>query len=262
LATIDAENIEKGIEEMEQSLGLAKDLYERQKRLWEKNIGSEIQYLQAKNNMERLEKSLETMKVSLKKSKIYSPLSGIVARMMNKQGEIASPGMPILQIISTQQVKINADVPEVHLTDVKRKDMVRVKVPVLDYEREVPVYRVGQIINNNNRTFEVEVKLNNPSNDLKTNLLAMIYINDYTAENAVVVPLELVQQDVSGKSYVYALEPGEENTQVVIKKLIETGIASEGVIEVLGGLEGNETLVTTGAQYLAAGDVVKILEGE
>jgi len=259
LATIDAENIRKSIEELNTGLELAKDLYDRQKRLWEKNIGSEIQYLQAKNNMERLEKSLATANTSLAKSRIYSPLSGTVARLMNKEGEVASPGMPILHLISISKVKIKADVPEVYIRDIKRKDLVKVRVPVLDLEKNVPVYRIGQIINQNNRTFEVEVRLNNPNYELKPNLLAMLYVNDYKVEDAVAVPLELVQQDLSGKSFVFAVEE-KEGKYFVAKKLIETGIVYEGKIEVLSGLEGTEKLVTTGAQYLAEGEEVMIEE--
>ena len=261
LASIDAENIKKSIDELNTSLGLAKDLYERQKRLWEKNIGSEVQYLQAKNNMERLEKSLETAQISLGKSRVYAPLSGTVARLVSKEGEFASPGAPILHVISTSKVKIKADTPEVYLKAVKRRDLVRVKVPVLELEKEVPVYRIGQIINENNRTFEVEVRLDNPGNVLKPNLLALLYINDYTAEDAVSVPLELIQQDLSGKSFVFAVEE-LENKFYVNKKMIETGIAYDGKIEVTNGLEGTEKLITTGAQYLAEGEEVAIRKAE
>jgi RND family efflux transporter MFP subunit len=257
LAKIDAENIQKSIEELNTSLDLAKDLYERQQRLWEKNIGSEVQYLQAKNNMERLEKSLETANTSLKKANIYSPLTGTVTRLMSKEGEFASPGVPILHVISTSMVKIVADTPEEYLKDVKRKDIVRVRVPVLELEQEVPVYRIGQVINENNRTFEVEVRLKNPGNELKPNLLSLIYINDYSAEDAVSVPLELVQQDVSGKNFVYAVEE-REGRYFVNKKLVETGIAYESNIEILNGLDGNEKLITTGAQYLAEEEEIAI----
>lgn len=261
LASIDAEDMKKSIEELETNLVLARDLFERQKRLWEKNIGSEVQYLQAKNNMERLEKSLEAARISLQKANIYSPMNGIVARLMTEQGEVASPGVPILHLISIQQVKVIADVPEVYIRDVKRRDLVEVKVPALDLEQSVPVYRIGQIIDQNNRTFDVEVKINNPNNELKPNLLALLYINDYTAEDAVSVPLELVQQDVSGKSFVYVAEE-KEGSYFVRKKTVKTGRATEGSMEILSGLEGTEKLITTGTQYLAEGEEIEVKPSE
>jgi RND family efflux transporter MFP subunit len=257
IATLDGESMRKNIEELETGLGLARDLYERQKRLWEKSIGSEIQYLQARNNMERLEKSLEAARISLKKTNIYSPLTGTVARLMNKEGEIASPGVPILHIISIGKVKVLADVPEVHIQDIQRRDMVKLKVPVLDFESEVPVYRLGQIIDENNRTFDVEVRVNNPGYRMKPNMLAILQINDYYAKDAVSVPLELVQQDVSGDSYVYVVRQ-EENQHFVSKRIVKTGVAFEGIIEVTAGLSGEEQLITTGIQYLADGEEITL----
>lgn len=257
LAQIDAENMKKSIEELETGLTLAKDLYERQKRLWEKKIGSELQYLQAKNNMERLEKSLEAAEVSLKKANIYSPLTGTVERLMNKEGEIASPGVPILHLISIDKVKVVADVPEVYVRNIKRRDMVRVSVPVVELEQEVPVYRIGQIINQNNRTFDVEVRLNNPGYELKPNMLALLYVNDYKAEDVLSVPLELVQQDLSGQSFVYVVDV-KEGKNYVSKKIVETGLTYDGNVEITKGLEGNEKLITTGTQYLAEGEEIKL----
>jgi len=177
--------------------------------------------------------------------------------LMAKQGEITSPGMPILQMINTQTVKMKADVPEVYIRDVRRNDFVRVKIPVLDYEKEVRVSRVGNVINSNNRTFEVEVKLDNPGNEIKPNLLAYLYINDYEAKDAVALPLDLIQQDVSGNNYVFVVRDSSE-TYMAEKRQIQTGVVFNGKMEVLEGLKGDEQLVTTGAQYLADGEQVLV----
>ena len=257
IARIDAESAEKGIEELQKSLEMARDLYERQQRLWEQNIGSEIQFLQAKNTKERLEKSLESAQLSLKKANIFSPISGTVTMVLAEQGEITSPGVPIVKLINTSKVKLTADVPESYIRDVKRNDYVGVKVPVLDMEQQARVTRVGTVIDNSNRTFEVEVRLNNPGLQLKPNLLAMLMINDYEAKDAVTVPLQLVQQDVSGNSYVFVAEPAD-SLYMVTKKLVETGIAFDGFVEILSGLEGNEMLISTGSQYLAEGQQVAV----
>lgn len=257
IATIDTESIEKGIDELQKSMELANDLFERQERLWQKNIGSEIQYLQAKNTKERLEKSLASAELSLKKAKIYAPISGAVTMVLGKQGEITSPGVPIIKLISTRQVKLTADVPETYIRDVKRNDFVNVKVPVLELDKRARVSRIGNEINNNNRTFEVEVKLDNSKRELKPNLLAMLMINDYSAEDAVAIPLELVQQDVSGNSFVFSAEQ-KEGKYFVMKKMIETGVAFDGMVEILEGLKGDEMLVTTGSQYLADGQEIAL----
>jgi len=257
LATIDVETIENSIEELKKTMELANDLYDRQKRLWDQNIGSEIQYLQAKNNKERLEKTLATAQLSLKKSKIYAPMSGSVTMLLGKQGEMTSPGMPILKMMNTDVVKLKADVPEDHIRNVKMSDLVRVEIPVLDFEKEIRVSRIGNVINSNNRTFEVEVRLNNSNKELKPNLLAMLHINDYKSLDAVAVPLELVQQDVSGKKYIFTAKQ-EGDKYYVQKKIIETGVAYNGLIEIVKGLNGDEKLVSVGSQYLAEGDEITV----
>jgi membrane fusion protein (multidrug efflux system) len=257
LATIDTETIEKSIAEIKKSLELANDVYERQKRLWEKKIGSEIQYLQAKNNKERLEKSLATIQTSLDKAKIYAPISGTVSQLMAEQGEMASPGVPLMKLINTYRVKVNGDVPEAYVQNVAKNDYVQVKIPVLDLETRAKVTRIGSTINSNNRTFEVEVRLPNPKGDLKPNLLAILMINDYTAEDVVSIPLEFVQQDVSGQSYVFKIVE-EDGKYYVNKQIIETGMTYQSKVEVMEGLSGEERIVSTGAQYLGDGQEIEI----
>lgn len=257
LANIDTETIEKNIAELNKSLELAVDVYERQERLWQKKIGSELQYLQAKNNKERLEKSLATVQTSLDKAKVYAPISGTVTRVMAEQGELASPGVPILQLINTYRVKVNGDVPEAYVKNVSRNDFVQVKVPVLELDTRAKVSRVGSIINTNNRTFEVEVELPNPKGELKPNLLAILMINDYSSEDMVSLPLEFIQQDVSGQSYVFiARKEGEK--YFAKKQIIKTGLAYEGLIEVTEGLQGDERIVSTGSQYLGDGQEIEL----
>ena len=120
IAKLDVSTVESQINEINSSLDLARDVYERQERLWNKKIGSEVQYLQTKNNVERLEKSLETIKLQLSKASIYAPISGTVDMVMTNQGEVASPGMPIVQLLNTNKLKIATDIPENYLRIVKK----------------------------------------------------------------------------------------------------------------------------------------------
>jgi len=115
VAKIDLEQIDKQVAELETAMTLAKDVFGRQERLWKQNIGSELQYLEAKNTVERLEKSLETIEFQKTKANVYAPISGVVEMVTLKQGEMASPGMPILQILNTNKVKVVADIPETYL---------------------------------------------------------------------------------------------------------------------------------------------------
>lgn len=257
LATVDLEVVNKQIAELDKSLELAVEVYDRQKRLWDKNIGSEIQYLQAKNSKERLEKSLETVRFQLTKANVYAPISGVVDRVFLKTGELAGPGAPIVQILNTSKVKVEANVPEVYLKVLKVGKMVRITIPALDEERKGRISLLGTSINPANRTLAVEVDLSNRSGLLKPNLLANMYISDFAEKDVVLIPLETVQQEVSGKSYVFVIGEGADG-EYAEKKYITTGESYQGEIIITEGLKGGEQLILEGARGLTANELIKV----
>lgn len=257
IAELDLEQLKKQMAELETSIDLANTVYERQKRLWDQNIGSEMQYLEAKNNKERLEKSMETLEFQLTKGKVYAPISGIVEREILQSGEIAAPGMPILQILNTSRLKVVADVPENLLRSVKVGETVTIQFPALDLERKAKVTRIGATIDPANRTFTVEVNLRGASGGLKPNLLANMMIEDYAVEDAVVIPLHLIQQEVSGKDFVFVV--GDEDGDKVAKKAyVQMGYTYKGEALIEGGLKGGEQLIAEGNRGLTENAVVEL----
>lgn len=257
VATLDLEQVNKQIAELETSLDLANTVFERQSRLWEQNIGSEIQYLEAKNNKERLEKSLETLNVQLGKAKVYAPANGVVERVNLQSGELASPGMPILQILNTNKLKVAANVPENYLKSVRRGDEVLVKFPALNSEQKASVSLIGRVIDPSNRTFAVEANINASSGLIKPNLLAIMMINDLEEKNVVTVPLETVQQEVSGRDFVFVKADGEKGP-IAKKVYVKTGRSYDGNIVITEGLEGGEELIMEGARGLAENELLEI----
>ncbi|MEL6122857.1 MAG: efflux RND transporter periplasmic adaptor subunit, partial [Bacteroidota bacterium] len=188
IATLDLESLDKQVAEIETSLSLAQDVYERQSRLWEQNIGSEVQYLQAKNNVERLEKSLETLAFQKTKANVYCPITGVVDQEFMKQGEVANAGMPILQILNTSNLKITTDLPERYLKMARRGATVRLRVPSLDLEGSGRITMLGRSIDAANRTLELEIKPNISSSLLKPNLLTEIKLKELEIEDALFIP--------------------------------------------------------------------------
>ncbi len=257
IATVDMESVNKQIAEMETSLSLVVDVYERQQRLWDQKIGSEMQLLKAKNDKERLEKSLETARFQLTKANVYAPISGVVDMTFLKSGEMAGPGTPIVQILDIRTVKVVANLPENYLGIIKKGEQVTVMFPALNEERKSRVSLIGRTINPANRTFEVEVKLNNSNGVLKPNLLALMKVRDFAQDNAVVLPLVVVQQEVSGKSFVYIKAEGEEGLMAK-KTYVETGESYEGNIIVRKGLTGAEEIIIDGARGLNDKELIKI----
>jgi len=256
IARIDLEQIDKQAAELNKALELATDLYERQGRLWKQNIGSEVQYLQAKNNKERIEASLETIGFQKTKANVYAPISGVVEQEFLKAGELAAPGMPIVQILNTAKIKVVASVPETYLGKIKKGAMVDIKFPALDKTTRAKVTQLGRTINPGNRTFEIEVAMANKGGLLKPNLLALMLVNDFSIDNAVVIPIEIVQQEVSGKRFVFLKEDGPDGA-IAKKVYVETGETYEGEMVITKGLQGGESLITDGGRGLTDGQLVK-----
>jgi RND family efflux transporter MFP subunit len=255
IATIDPEATKKQIAELETALELAQTIYDRQKRLWDQEIGSEVQYLQAKNNVDRLNKNLELLKLQLDKSKVYAPVSGEVEKVVLQSGELASPGMPIVLLLNMSKLKVVVDLPERYLRAVRKGENINVNFPALDKEMTLPVSLIGNRINSGNRTLPVELKLNpSKSRLVKPNLLVLAQINDLSVKGAVTVPVNLVQQEIGGKDYVLVVENNKAR-----KIYVQTGESYGGNILIKEGLKGGETIVVEGARGLLDGVTVKVI---
>ena len=261
VASLDMESINKQIAELQTSRSLAQDVFDRQKRLWDQKIGTEIQFLQAKNNLERIDKSMETIKHQLTKANVYAPSSGYVEMVIAKKGEMTGPGTPILQILNTGKLKVVASLPERFLGKIKRGQMVDINFPAIEKDIKAKVSQLGRTIDPANRTFKVEINLPNSKGQLKPNLLATILVNDYKSEDMVVIPLELVQEEISGKQFVLVKNADKEDF-IATKMYVETGETYDGEVEVLDGLEGNEEIIVDGARSLREGELINVVEKE
>jgi len=259
VAVIDVEDITTQRAELETAAELAETVYDRQKRLWDQNIGSEIQYLQAKNNYERIQKQLATIDVNAAKKNVYAPISGTVDRVMMRQGETAAPGMPILSILNTNDLDVVADASEELLTKVKRGQELKVNVPALNLDFMARVSRIGKTVDPANRTFEVELDVPGKyRQQLKANLLAEVEILDFEAEDIIVVSQDVIQQEVDGRRFVFTVEEDEENGTVARKTYIETGESYDNQAVVEEGLSAGDRIITAGSRGLTDGQAVGI----
>lgn len=261
VAKLDLDQVDKQIDELNTQLELANDLYERQKRLWDQKIGSEVQYLQAKNNKERLEKGLESLKLQLGKANIYAPISGVVEMLMLRAGEVAAPGAPIAQILNTSKVKIVADVPETLIQAVSKGERVIVTIPALNWEKEVRITDLGRTIDKTNRTLRVEANISGGAN-IKPNLLATMRIKELEIADAIIVPLELVQQEVGGKKYVMIKSEDTQGEAIAKKVYVQTGESADGNVVVKEGLTGSEQVIAKGARGIKNGSKIELVQDD
>lgn len=258
IATMDAGIVQDQLNEIQTRLDLAKTMFERQERLWNQKIGSEMQFLQAKSNVESLEKSMATLRTQMGKKDVIAPMSGYADRIFLKQGEMASPGMPIIQILNTGSVKIVADVPESYLSSVKRGDYVDVYFPAIDKEMKKKITLVGRSIDPANRTFKIEMASGNPGGILKPNLLAELNIVEQKISDQVIIPLEVIQQEVTGKRYVYVVNDSDQKMTRARKVYVDSGDSYDNRVVITEGLMGDERLIVAGVQDLLPNSAIII----
>lgn len=256
IARLDSETLQKQLEELETTLQLATTVLERQQKLWDQKIGSEIQYLEAKNNKERLEKNKETLQSQLAKTKIYAPGSGVVESIRVKEGEFLGPGVPLAVIVNIKKVKIVANIPEVYVGKIKVGDPIKAYFPTLDKTLTTKISLIGKTISAGNRTFAVEAPLKQTPDDLfKPNLLAKIQHKDYISPKAIVISAELLQQDVDGRQFVFTAQPDGQHYKAQ-KTFVEVDRIFEDKILIKSGLEPGLLIITEGARGLAANELI------
>ncbi len=254
LAQLDDQIMQKGMEQLELQLQTATDIYQRQKSLWDQNIGTEIQFIQAKTQKEAIEKNIASMKEQMNQTKIYAPISGTVDMMMLKAGQAISPGYPLCNIINLSRLKITGNVPEAYASKVRNGDQVVLYFPDLKKEVNSRVTYVSKSINPLSRTFSVECAL--PAGvDYRANMVAVVKIIDYQNKNAVVVPVNVIQTAEDGEFVMVAEKTGEKSA-IVKKTLVKQGNNYNGQAEILSGLKKGDWIVSTGYQEVNNGETI------
>ena len=239
LAKVDAESIQRSIEEMENSLALARTVFEKQERLWGQKIGTEIQYLEAKSRKEGLEKSVASMKTQLAKSIIRAPFDGTVETVRVRLGELVQPGSQLFQFVGERDLFIEADISESYIGALAKGDSVEISFPSINKSLRTKVSATGSIINPNNRTFKVEVFLPHLP-EVKPNMISVLKIQDYKNAESVVVPAHLILSDTKG-DYLFVVENG-----LAKKNYVTRGYTTGDQTEIREGLVGTEILVDKG----------------
>ncbi len=257
LAELDGSILESSIAEVENGLKLAETIFERQQRLWDKNIGSEIEFLQARNNKVGLEKRLATLKEQYKMTKIFTPLSGTVDEILIKEGEMAVAGMGAVRVVQLSNLKIKVDLSEVYISRVKINDFVHVKIPATGREFDLSVDAVSQVIDPENRTFQIEMKVPKSEVGIKPNMLSVLTINDYTNDEALIVPLNIVQE-TGQEQFIFVAEQ-INGDWISRRRSINTGNSYIDRAEISSGLQEGEYVVTFGYQNLADGQKLAVV---
>lgn len=260
LGRIDNGGLEQQVAQLEATTALAKTTFERQKRLWDEKIGSEIQYLQTKTNYEASKNQLAQLKKQIDKFTIRAPFSGVIDDVIRDQGTVVAPGpgAEIFRIVNLSNMFIEADIPESYITDVTIGKYVEIDFPVLGKSLETKVRQTGNFINPANRTFKIEVGVPNNDRSIKPNLTAKLKINDYTNAEAILIPQSIISENANGEQYVYVIKNLNNDKGIATQTVVKTGKTQGDVIEILEGVTSGDVLIEAGARSVKNGQEVKI----
>lgn len=262
LAVIDDGGLSKQILILESNEQLAKTTYERQKRLWDQKIGSEMQFLQAKTSYNTQKNSTNQLKQQLGKFTIKAPFTGIIDDVFKEKGTVVAPGQgaEIFRIINLSDMYIETDVPENYITSITKNKAVEVNFPILNETFHSKIRQVGNFINPSNRSFKIEVSVPNLAGKIKPNLTAKLKLNDYTNTKAILIPQSIISENAKGQQFIYIVKNKKENNLAVAERLvIETGKTQGDFIEVIKNLTSDAEIIMEGARSVNNGQVVKVI---
>lgn len=264
LGKIDDGGLSQQLAQLNVQVELAKTTFERQQRLWDQKIGSEMQYLQAKSNYEAQTLAIGQLEQQVSKTIITAPFSGTIDDVLTEQGSVVLPGQtPLMRIVNLENMYIVTDVPEKYVSNITINKRVEVEFPVLGKKIDSKVRQVGSFINPSNRTFKVEVAIPNKEKSIKPNLTAKLRINDYSNPKALLIPQSIISENANGEQYIYVIKNKTSDSEAIAEKIIiETSLTQGDVIEVITGLEPGMEIIQEGARSVNDGQKVKIINPE
>lgn len=260
LAKIDDGGMAQQVAQLEATTEFAKTTFERQKRLWDQKIGSEIQFLQAQTQYKAQKNTLAQLKKQLDKATIRAPFAGIIDDVIKDQGTVVSPGMnaEVFRIVNLDNMYIEAEVPETYVSDITKGKDVEVMFPVLGNTIQTKIRQTGNFIDPANRTFKIEIAVPNKDKNIKPNLTAKLKINDYTNEEAILIPQSIISENAEGQQYVYVIKNISNNFGTAKQVVVKTGKTQGDIIEIIEGVGTGDFLVQAGARTVKDGQEIKI----
>jgi RND family efflux transporter MFP subunit len=256
LVELDNSVMQSSLAEIKTQLDLAQTLFDKQKRLWDQGIGSEVQYLQVKTQLEGLQKRLATAQKQAAMASLRAPFAGTVDELFLKAGEYAAPGMAVARLVSSGGLRLELDVPETYISRLKVGQKIALNFNSIGLQTSASISQVGDFISADSRTFKVNVSL--PANgQIKPNMMASAQVVDYSSKGVITVPSRLILQDSKGANYTYLFVPSKNGLGKVERRDLQLGVSNNDATEVLGGLSLEEQIIDRGIRSVQTGETVK-----
>ncbi len=256
LAQIDADALTQQLGALKIQRDLLKDVYNRQKNLWDQKIGTEMQFLQSKTQYDAVEKQISAMEQQIGMASLKAPMDGIVDAVNMKVGEIGAAGISSIVVVNTSKLRVKGEVAEGYVSKVQNGNPVNLFFPDANKTIETKITYSGRIINKVNRTFNIEVVLSPNETDIVPNMIAVVKITDYTNDSAIVIPLSAIQQTTDGKTFVYVAAKNKDGKLIAAKRDVTYEKTYNGAAEINTGLVAGDQLITDGNADLNSGDFI------
>lgn len=258
LVALDTDILQSTLSELESSLALARETYERQARLWQQKVGTEMQYLQAKTNKEALEHRIATTRAQIELAMVRAPFNGTIDELPAKEGQVVVPGTPLVRLVGREQMYVKAEISERYIGRFKQGDKVTIYFPTLEQRLASSILAVGQIINPESRTFTIEVTLPATKFPIKPNQVVIVELVDYTNTDAFAVPTRILQRDEDGQ-FIYVVEQ-QEGRLIARKRYVIAGVTAGNLTEITDGLRVGDQVVDQGYRDLVEGLEVEVFQ--
>lgn len=257
LAKIDDGGLGNQLKQQQTQAALAKTTFERQQRLWDQKIGSEIQYLQAKAQYEGAVSAVNQIRSQVARTVITAPFSGVIDNVIAEQGQVVNQGQTeVIRLVNLSEMYVKASIPETYIEAVKKGTEVKVALSSINKEYNGVVRQVSSYINPSNRTFDVEIEIPNKDGLVKPNLIATVKVNDYTNPTAITIPENILQENSEGETVAYIYEAKSDTTGVAKRVILTIGLNYGNQIEVKSGLKDGDVVIIEGAKTLRDGQKV------
>ncbi|MDE5419917.1 efflux RND transporter periplasmic adaptor subunit [Labilibaculum sp. DW002] len=254
LGTLNTSQIQQQIDEIKTNLELSSILFERQERLWNQKIGSEVEYLEAKAKKEALENNLAALNAQKEMAIITAPFSGIVDEIHQKKGEMAGPSTPLAQLVNINRVYVEGDVSETFLNAIKAGGNAQLDFPAINFQTKAKINRTSNVINPANRSFKIRINLNNANHMIKPNLISVMKIKDYEVLDAMVVPSIIIKKDFKG-NYLYIAK--KENGKMLAEKVyVDVSKTYNNLSMIESGLTLGDLIITEGFSQVVNGALI------
>lgn len=262
LATIKDGGLSQQLSQLKTQAELARTTFARQKRLWDQKIGSEMQYLQAKAQFEAQTQAVEQLNSQLEKTTILAPFDGVIDNVFKEPGTVIAPGQgsEVFRIVNLSNMYISTEVPERYIASITKNKKVKIAFPVLGLNVHSTIRQVASFINPSNRSFKIEVPVNNKNGNIKPNLTARLQINDYTNSKAILIPQSIISENANGEQFIYVVKNKKANKEAIAERVvIKTGKTQGDVIEVLANLAVGTEIIQEGARSVNNGQTVRVI---